>query len=91
MLAPSINIEQARNPGHSTGAAPIGKCVTGPALCMKNTALCDLIAASEISCSSFRFAAIANSFEKRLNQEPETELLFRKRLFVLSITSWAES
>jgi len=32
---------------------------------MKNTALCDLIATSENSCSSFRFATIANLFEKR--------------------------
>ncbi len=58
--------QQARSPRHFTGAAPIDKCVTGPALCMKNTALCDLIAISENSWFSFRFAASQNPSEKPL-------------------------
>jgi hypothetical protein len=47
MLTPSVNIKQTRSPENRTGAAPINNRVTGHSLCMKNTALCDLIAASE--------------------------------------------
>jgi hypothetical protein len=42
MLAPSINIKQTRSPGCFPGAALIGNRVTGPSLCMKNTALKEL-------------------------------------------------
>jgi hypothetical protein len=52
MLAPSINIKQARSPSHLPWAAPIGKRVTGLSSCMKNTALCDLIATPENNCTS---------------------------------------
>jgi hypothetical protein len=65
MLAPSINIKQARRPGNFTGAAPISIRVTGPALCMKNTALCDLIATSENSSNSFSPEMTASPIEKR--------------------------
>jgi hypothetical protein len=71
MLAPSINIKQARSPGHLPGAALIGNCVTGPALCMKNTALCDLIATSENSCTSFRLVRTAISPGKCRVKKPE--------------------
>jgi hypothetical protein len=46
MLAPSINIKQARSPGNFPGAASIGNRVTGTSLCMENTALGALIASS---------------------------------------------
>src|ERR1039458_1270539 len=40
--APSNNIQQARNPGHLPGAAPIGNCVTGPSLCIDYRLGCSL-------------------------------------------------
>jgi hypothetical protein len=49
MLAPSINIKQTRSTGNFPGAALMSNRVTGPTLCMKNTALCDLIATSKNS------------------------------------------
>jgi hypothetical protein len=76
MLAPSINIKQARRPGNFPGAAPISNRVTGPALCMKNTALCDLIATSENRCTNLGLQKTTHSLEKPFIEKPKTGYRF---------------
>jgi hypothetical protein len=49
MLAPSINDKNARSPVHFPGAAPFGDRVSGPSLCMKNTALDALDTTSSVN------------------------------------------
>jgi hypothetical protein len=76
MLAPSINIKQARSPSNFPGAAPISNRVTGPALCMKNTALCDLIATSENRCTNLGLQKTTHSLEKPFIEKPKTGYRF---------------
>jgi hypothetical protein len=82
MLAPSINIKQARSPGLFPGAAPIAIRVTGLSLCMKNTALGALIASSVKSCSSVAVVELGDSLSvpPARHQIRRTTLLRKLRL-----------
>ena len=64
MLAPSINIKQARSPGLFPGTAPISNCATGLSLCMKNTALCALIASLLNRCSIVSVVELGDSLRE---------------------------
>src|ERR1035441_210068 len=90
MLAPSINIKRARSPGHLPGAASIGNRVTGLSPCMKNTALCDLIATSEDNCTSVGGSArqLPAGNATRAASSPAQRI--RNEFLVWSITSFAE-
>jgi hypothetical protein len=90
MLAPSINIKQARSPGNLPGAAPIGNRVTGTSLCIENTALVALVASSVNIVSQARWLKQHFPIRKAGSAAGSCDTLLWNELFVRSITSHAE-